>query len=436
MAANNLKVDRFDIEGGTRLEGDVTVNGAKNTALPIMAAALMGSGTSRIRHVPELRDIRTMAAILRELGARVERSETDGALEITPSGQSECVASYNLVNQMRGSICVLGPLLATRGRARVSLPGGCVIGVRPIDLHLKGMQALGATIAMANGYVEAVAKRLEGAEIYLGGAFGSTALGTCNVMMAACLAHGRTVIECAACEPEIVDLAAFLSKMGAQIHGAGSHRIVIDGVRELKGADHEIIPDRIEAGTFMAAAAITRGNVNVRGVRMDHLSALVDVLTRIGVHVQHDGDSCRVSVDGTLKATDVVALPYPAIPTDLQAQISALLATADGISVVTDKVFPDRFMHIAELDRMGAQIRKEGSSAIIVGTKELTGAEVMASDLRASAALVLAGLAARNKTIVHRVYHIDRGYERIEEHLNRLGARIERTQEDLRRQNV
>ena len=419
---------RFDIQGGTKLEGTVSVNGAKNAALPIMAAALMASGTSRIKGVPDLRDIRTMSDILRELGARVERAE-DGALEITVESEAACEASYKLVSQMRGSICVLGPLASKRKRARVSLPGGCVIGVRPIDLHLKGMRALGAELALSDGYVEATTPGLKGADIYLGGAFGSTALGTCNVMMAACLAEGDTVIECAACEPEIVDLAAFLTKMGARIEGAGSHRITIEGVRELKGAEHEVVPDRIEAGTFIAAAAITRGDITINGARMDHLSAVTDALTRIGVAIEPTAGGCRAAAIDGYEATDVVALPYPGVPTDMQAQVSALLATANGISVVTDKVFPDRFMHIAELDRMGAQIRKEGPSAIIVGNSRLTGAEVMASDLRASAALVLAGMAAKGTTTVRRIYHIDRGYERIEERLNHLGARIERVDE-------
>ncbi len=423
-------MDRFDIRGGTTLEGAVTVNGAKNAALPIMAAALMGSGTSRIRNVPDLRDIRTMSAILTELGATVERT-SDGTIEITVDDESQSEARYKLVSQMRGSICVLGPLAAKRKHARVSLPGGCVIGVRPIDLHLKGLQALGAELTLSDGYVEATTPGLVGTDIYLGGAFGSTALGTCNVMTAACLAKGRTVIECAACEPEIVDLAAFLTKMGAQIQGAGSHRITVDGVDELHGADHEVIPDRIEAGTFVTAAAITRGEITIDGARLDHLAAVTDVLTRIGVTIEATPTGCHVFARDGFRATDVVALPYPAVPTDMQAQISALLSTADGISVVTDKVFPDRFMHVAELGRMGAQIRKEGPSAIIVGRSELRGAEVMASDLRASAALVLAGMAAEGRTQVHRVYHIDRGYERIEERLNRLGASIERAEEKV-----
>jgi len=422
-------MDRFDIEGGTRLEGEVTVTGAKNAALPLMAAAILSSGTTRLKGVPELRDIDTMSDILHAVGVEVRRA-ADGTLEITPTDESVCKAPYKLVSKMRGSICVLGPLLAKRGRALVSMPGGCVIGVRPIDLHLKGMRALGADLELDDGYVNATAKRLTGAEIYLGGAFGSTTLGTCNVMMAASLAEGQTIIECAACEPEIVDVAAMLTKMGARIVGAGSHRIAVDGVRELKAVEHEVIPDRIVAGTFMAAAALTRGRITINGARLDHLTAVVDTLRKIGVSVEPADGGCCVSAKDRLCATDVVALPYPGVPTDIQAQISAVLATAQGISIVTDKVFPDRFMHVAELNRLGVEIRKEGSSAIIIGKPKLRGAEVMASDLRASAALVLAGVAAEGKTIVHRVYHVDRGYHCIENDLNRLGARIERTQED------
>jgi len=422
-------MDRFDIDGGTRLEGEVTVTGAKNAALPLMAAAILASGTTRLKGVPDLRDIDTMSEILHAVGIEVRRA-SDGALEITPRDESACKAPYKLVSKMRGSICVLGPLLAKRGRALVSMPGGCVIGVRPIDLHLKGMRALGADLELRDGYVNATARQLTGAEIYLGGAFGSTTLGTCNVMMAASLAKGRTVIECAACEPEIVDVATMLTRMGARIEGAGSHRIIIEGVDELKAVEHEVIPDRIVAGTFMAAAALTRGSITINGARREHLTAVIDTLRKIGVSVEPTNGGCCVSASDALHATDVVALPYPGVPTDVQAQISAVLATAEGISVVTDKVFPDRFMHVAELNRLGVEIRKEGSSAIISGKRKLRGAEVMASDLRASAALVLAGVAAEGKTIVHRVYHIDRGYQRIEEDLNRLGARIERTQED------
>ena len=422
-------MDRFDVQGGNPLTGEVHVNGAKNAALPLMAAALMGDGTTRLAGIPDLRDIRTMSGLLRELGVDVNR-EPDGTIEITPGDNGRIEAPYELVRQMRASVCLLGPLLARRKRARVSMPGGCVIGVRPIDLHLKGLSALGAQIELEGGYIDASAPELTGSEIYLGGPHGSTALGTCNIMMAACLAKGRTIIECAACEPEIVDLAQFLTKMGARIHGAGSHRIVIDGVPELHGTEHRVIPDRIEAGTFMVAAAITGGDITIRGLRTEHLSAVIDTLRRIGVVFDTDGDACRVRAPDALSASEVIALPYPGLPTDLQAQITALLVRAEGISVVTDKVFPDRFMHVAELSRMGAQIRKAGSSAIIVGQPALTAAPVMASDLRASAALVLAAMAAKGYTIIHRIYHIDRGYGRIEQRLNNLGARIERVQED------
>jgi len=358
----------------------------------------------------------------------VERTE-DGTLEITPDHHGPCEAPYRLVSEMRGSICVLGPLLARRKQARVSMPGGCVIGVRPIDLHLKGMAALGANLRLKQGYVNATTPGLKGAGMYLGGPYGSTVLGTCNVLMAACLAEGITVIECAACEPEIVDLAQFLTKMGARIEGVGSHCIVVHGVSELHAADHKVIPDRIEAATFMAAAALTHGDVTIRGARADHLTAVTDHLRRMGVLVEGDDGACRVCATGGLAATDIVALPYPGVPTDVQAQMSALLATATGTSVVTDKVFPDRFMHVAELARMGVKIRKEGPSAIIQGQPQILGAEVTASDLRGSAALVLASIAAQGDSIVHRIYHIDRGYENIEDRLNLLGARIRRTQE-------
>ena len=423
-------MEKFEIQGGTKLQGEVTVNGAKNSALPIMAAALMGNGTTRLKGVPDLSDITTMCAILRKLGADVKR-HIDGTIEITPVDETQCTAPYELVSRMRASICVLGPLLGKRKKAVVSMPGGCVIGVRPIDLHLKGLKALGARIDQFEGYVEASGS-LRGSEVYLGGAFGSTVLGTDNVMMAACFAEGRTVIECAACEPEVVDLANFLNKMGAHIEGAGTYRIVIEGVKELKGVEYTVIPDRIEAGTFMVAAAMTLGRVKIKNVRFDHLSAVVDALRQIGVIIERTGEDVLVTATDKHKATDVVALPYPGVPTDMQAQIAALLATADGISVVTDKVFPDRFMYVSELNRMGVHIRKEGSSAIVVGIQRLLGAKVMASDLRASAALVLAAMAAHGKSEVDRVYHIDRGYEHIEERLNKLGAQITRVHYDPR----
>jgi len=421
-------MEKMVIEGGARLKGTVHVNGAKNAALPMMAASLLAEGPSVLRNVPDLRDIHSMMALLGDLGAKAERSSA-GNVRIEVNDKSRSVAPYEQVSTMRGSVCVLGPLLAKRGYAEVSLPGGCSIGVRPIDLHIKGLRALGAKIAIRNGYIIAEADELRGAEVYLGGAFGPTVLGTANIMMAATLAKGTTVVECAACEPEVVDLAAFLTKMGADIRGAGSPVITINGVDQLFGATHKLIPDRIEAATFMAAGAITHGDVTVDGVRGAHVGAVVDVLTQIGANVERRNGSCRVWSDEAHRAVDVSTYPYPGVPTDVQAQIMAMLAVARGISVVTDKVFPERFMHVAELNRMGANIRKEGPSAIINGVRKLSGAPVMASDLRASAALILAGLIADGTTEVHRVYHLDRGYERIEERLVELGAKIERVAE-------
>ncbi len=329
---------------------------------------------------------------------------------------------------MRASIGGLGPLLARRGKAKVSWPGGCVIGPRPIDLHLKGLVALGAKIRMDKGYIIASAERLVGTTIYLGGPFGSTVLGTANIMSAATLARGTTVIECAACEPEIVDLAKFLRKMGARISGAGSPTVTLKGVDRLEGARHRVIADRIEAGTFLIGAAMTGGDVTVKGANLNHLGALVDVLKQLGVEITGDTRHIRARGQAHCKPIDIVTLPYPGFPTDLQAQMMALLTRADGISVITEKIYPERFMHVPELARMGADIRKEGPSAIIHGVKRLSGAPVMASDLRASAALVLAGLVAKGTTEVLRAYHIDRGYETIEEKIRSIGGDIERKQ--------
>jgi len=327
---------------------------------------------------------------------------------------------------MRASVCVLGPLLAKRRFARVAMPGGCAIGTRPIDLHLRGLRELGAEIELESGDIVARADRLKGASIFLGGPFGSTVLGTANIMMAATLAEGRTVIESAACEPEILNLGEFLSAMGARVSGAGTPRIVIDGVEGLSAAELSVIPDRIEAGTYMVAAAITNGEVRLNDVRLDHMMAVAHRLREIGVIIEQDDGAVVVSSARHLSPTDVTTQPYPGFPTDAQAQLMALLCLADGNSVVTEKVYPDRFMHVAELLRMGANIRKEGPTAIVTGVKQLIGAPVMASDLRASAALVLAGLIAKGTTTVHRVYHIDRGYEQIEVKLRALGADIQR----------
>jgi UDP-N-acetylglucosamine 1-carboxyvinyltransferase len=335
-------------------------------------------------------------------------------------------APYELVSQMRASICVLGPLLAKRGRAEVSLPGGCAFGIRPIDLHLKGVEALGATTRIEHGFIVAEAEQLRGASMFLGGPFGSSVLGTGNIMMAASLAHGVTTIESAACEPEVEDLARYINRMGGSISDAGSPVVHIRGVRSLSGTRHKVIADRIEAATFMIAAAMTRGDVTIENVEMEHLGSVVDILRRAGAEITARDGRCRVVGPKELRAVDVTTLPYPGIPTDVQAQLMAMLLMADGISVVTEKIYPDRFMHVAELMRMGAALRKEGNTVIVSGVKGLSGAKVMASDLRASASLVLAGLVAEGETEVSRVYHLDRGYERIEEKFRALGANIRR----------
>lgn len=420
-------MDKLVIEGGLRLAGTVEISGAKNSALPILAATLLTQEKCTISNVPPLRDVQTMLRILRSLGVRVQMQ--DSRVNVWPGKFKGHTAPYRLVSTMRASICVLGPLLARGAYARVSLPGGCVIGPRPIDLHLKGLAELGAKIKIEHGYIAAEGKRLRGRRIYLGGSFGSSVLATANVMMAATLTPGRTIIENAACEPELVDLANFLVKMGAKIAGQNTPTIEIEGVKELHGAEHRIINDRIEAGTYILACIITRGEVEVKGVCIGYLGALIDKLKDVGVKIKNVGDTILVSANRKLQPVDVTTLPFPGFPTDLQAQIMALMCVAGGISVITEKIYPERFMHISELNRMGARITKEGSSAIIKGVSKLSGAPVMASDLRASAALVLAGLVARGKTEITRVYHLDRGYEKMEEKLSRLGARIWREKE-------
>ena len=422
-------MDKLVINGGNRLKGTLEISGSKNAALPIMAAALLAEGPSTIRRVPDLADIRSMMELLSDLGVSVKR-DADGVLQMNVQDEACSHAQYDRVRKMRASICVLGPLLAKRKYARVSMPGGCAIGSRPVDLHLRGLKAFGAEIELEGGDIVARAKKLIGTSIFLGGPFGSTVLGTANVMMAATLAKGRTVIESAACEPEVENLAEYLNAMGAQVHGAGTPRITIEGVDELHGVEHTVVPDRIEAGTYMIASALTNGEVTLRNVRLDHMLAVVDKLRDIGVMVEPVGDDLAVVTSARrIEPTDVTTQPYPGFPTDLQAQIMALLCLADGNSAITDKVFPDRFMHVAELMRMGANIRKEGPTTIVTGVRKLIGAPVMASDLRASAALVLAGLVARGTTTVQRVYHIDRGYEAIETKLRALGADITRVPE-------
>ncbi|MDD5538602.1 MAG: UDP-N-acetylglucosamine 1-carboxyvinyltransferase, partial [Candidatus Omnitrophica bacterium] len=404
-------MDKLIIEGGIPLKGSVEVSGSKNSLLPILAATLLTKDRCVIKNAPDLRDTVSMLKILKYLGVVYEFK--DHVIRLRPNGLERCEAPYKLVSTMRASFCVLGPLLARYGKARVSLPGGCVIGVRPVDLHLKGLAKLGARIQVKEGYVIADGRRLRGAHMYLGGAFGSSVLATDNVMMAATLARGTTVIENAACEPEVVDLARFLIKMGARIKGEGSPYLEITGVKELHGAEYEVIPDRIEAATLIMAAGVTRGEVLVKKARAEHMMAVLEKLEEAGMDLKIARDSVLVRRSSRrFKPTDVVTLPYPGFPTDVQAQFMTLMSITDGISVITEKIYPDRFMHVAELNRMGAQVKREGPYAVVHGTKQLSGAPVMASDLRASAALVLAGLVARGKTEVSRIYHLDRGYER------------------------
>jgi len=417
-------MDIFHIEGPVELSGSVNINGSKNASLPIMAATILAPGESVLKAVPHLSDISVCGELLRRLGCKLAR-DANGDLHIDSTVIDKPVGEYEIVCRMRASICILGPLVARCGRAEVSMPGGCAIGDRPVNLHIRGLQELGARIHLKNGYIIAEAPNgLRGKDIFMGGPFGSTVLGTANVLMAATLAKGRTTIESAACEPEIANLANCLNKMGAKITGIGSPRLVIEGVRQLQPVQFEVIPDRIEAGTFMVAAAITEGELNIRNCRLDDMMAVVDKLRTIGVTVERQEDGCIVTRSGSIKPADITTQPYPGFPTDLQAQFMALLSLAEGNSIVIEKVFPDRFMHIAELNRMAASLRKEGPTVIVAGVKKLIAAPVMASDLRASAALVLAGLAADGTTIVSRVYHIDRGYERIEERLNPVGAKI------------
>ena len=406
-------------------------SGAKNAALPIMAACILCQGEVVLRDVPDLADIRLMVKLLERLGVKVWRESGTGRMHLLVQDETNTHAEYELVRQMRASVCVMGPLLAKRKQARVSMPGGCAIGDRPIDLHVMGMAALGGRVDLVGGDILVKAEGgLTGTELFLAGPFGPTVLGTANVMMAASLARGTTIIESAACEPEVVDLADFLNACGAQITGQGTHRIRIDGVEALHGCDYQIIPDRIEAGTFMLAAAISNGEIEIHNCRLNDMLAVVDRLRRTGVNVDKGDDgTCVVSSSRRLEPTPIVTLPFPGFPTDLQAQMMALLCLADGNSMVTERVFPDRFMHVGELSRMGARLHREGPTVIVEGVKRLVGAPVMASDLRASAALLLAGLVADGVTTVSRVYHIDRGYEQIEKKLSTLGAKIQRLQE-------
>ncbi|MBG87720.1 MAG: UDP-N-acetylglucosamine 1-carboxyvinyltransferase [Verrucomicrobiales bacterium] len=411
------------IDGGTRLKGDVRISGAKNAVLPIMAATLLTREKCTIKNVPELRDVNTMVRILRSLGAEVEFKR--GTVTVK-ADKINGIGDYDLIRQMRGSICILGPLLGRLGKAKVSVPGGCVIGVRPIDLHLKGMRALGASIRTSQGYVHASATKLKGSEMFLGGRSGPTVLGTANVIMAATLSEGKTIIDSAACEPEVIDLCDFLKSMGAEISGVGSPTIRVNGVKKLKGATHTVIPDRIEAATFAIAAAATNGEVTIKNCRPDHLQAVIDKLWEAGVKIEKNGRNLTVKRGARLKPVDVTTQPYSGFPTDVQAQLMALMVRTPGISIITERIFEARFAHVPELGRLGADIAIEGPSAIVKGGSSLSGAPVMASDLRASAALVIAGLCASGTTQINRIYHLDRGYEKIDQKLEKLGGKVRR----------
>lgn len=416
-------MDKIIVSGGRRLEGEVTVSGSKNAALPILISSLLTAEPCRYERIPDLVDTKTALKLLKWLGVTLEGETGSGCVALQASKIDKLEAPYDLVKTMRASFLVLGPLLARFGEARVSTPGGCAIGVRPVDLHLKGLVAMGAEIELVHGYVEAKAKRLKGAKIYLDmPSVGATE----NLMMAAALAEGATVIENAAKEPEIEDLASVLNKMGARVAGAGSDVIKVEGVERLGGASHRVIPDRIEAGSFMVAAALTHGDVVVNDVRPDHFDAFLLKLKESGVALSVQADRVRVQGDGRVKSVDITTLPYPGFATDLQAQMMVLMAVADGVSVITENIFENRFMHAQELDRMGADIRLEGNRAVVRGVEGLSAAPVMATDLRASVSLILAGLAAKGDTEISRVYHLDRGYEHIEKKLSALGADIRR----------
>jgi len=419
-------MDKLLVHGGATLRGAINISGSKNASLPILAASILTGEPCIIRRVPDVSDTNYMLQILSAMGADVERSS--GTVRITCSEISD-EAPYELVRRMRASICVMGPLLARKGRAVVSLPGGCVIGDRPVDLHLRGLEALGAKVEFEGGNITLTAKGgLRGAEIDMCGTHGPTVLGTDNVMMAATLAEGVTVIESAAAEPEVQDLADFLNAMGAKITGAGTRRIVIEGVKELHGVEHNVIPDRIEAGTFMAAAALAGDGVTLRRICREHLKSITAAIEKSGHRVEFNGagDTCTVFRGENPQGVDLTTASYPGYPTDMQAQMTALLATTHGISVIKDTIFPQRFMHCAELKRMGADIKVDNGTAVVRGVSQLSAAPVMASDLRASAALVLAALTAKGTTGISRLYHIDRGYEHIDEKLLMLGANVER----------
>ncbi len=415
-------MDRIRVVGGRPLEGTVRLSGAKNASLPALCAALLTDAPLVLSNVPEVRDIRTMGRVLQALGASVE-FQVGGTALVRSSAVKSVEAPYDLVKTMRASVLVLGPLVAREGRARVSLPGGCAIGARPINLHLSALQRMGAEIRVEHGYVEARAKRLRGAEIVFDTV---TVTGTENVLMAACLADGETVIRNAACEPEVSDLAELLTAMGATVEGAGTPTVRVLGRERLQGARHRVIPDRIEAGTYLAACAIAGGDVEIQRCVPAHLRAVIEKFRETGVRIEEGPDNLRVRAPRQVRASDVRTLPYPGFPTDMQAQYMALMTQAAGVSTISETIFENRFMHVAELQRMGAQVSVDGRTAVVRGPTPLSGARLMATDLRASASLVLAALAAQGETVVERVYHLDRGYYRIDEKLRGLGADIER----------
>jgi UDP-N-acetylglucosamine 1-carboxyvinyltransferase len=414
-------MDKLAITGGTPLQGEVRVSGAKNAALPILCAALLTSEPLVLTNVPKLNDVRTMRSLLAQMGVRAEGD--DDALTLSAATIDWPLAPYEMVKTMRASILALGPLLARCGEARVSLPGGCAIGLRPVDQHIKGLQAMGAEIDLDHGYIDARAKRLSGANFVFDVV---TVTGTENLLMAATLAAGTTVLDNAAREPEVVDLADCLNAMGARITGAGTDRIVIEGVSRLSGATHAVMPDRIETGTFLVAAAATGGEVALTGARPDTLGAVLDKLAEAGVAATIDGSTIRIQRNGRLRSVSMRTAPYPGFPTDMQAQLMALMTVADDAAMITETIFENRMMHVQELKRLGAAIEVEGNTAIVRGAQKLTAANVMATDLRASAGLVIAGLIAEGETVIDRIYHLDRGYERIEDKLSALGAHIRR----------
>jgi len=418
-------MDKIVVKGGERLVGEVEVGGSKNAALPIFAASLLTEGVNLLTNVPHLKDVDTIVRVLRNLGVKVGKEDRTYRIDATKASGHE--APYDLVKTMRASVLVLGPLVARLGKAMVSLPGGCAIGARPVNFHLKGLEMLGAKIELQHGYIEAKADRLKGATISFDT---STVGGTENLMMAATLAKGKTVLQNAAMEPEVVELAQVLNKMGARIDGMGTKVIQIEGVESLQATDHVIIPDRIEAGTLMAAAGLTRGNIKILNCPVRHLEAVISKLVESGMEIEVEGDGIRAAGSKRIRSVDVKTAPYPGFPTDMQAQLMVMMTLARGLSVISETIFENRFIHISELQRMGAEIRIEGNSAIVQGVEHLHGAPVMATDLRASASLILAGLAAEGVTEISRVYHLDRGYEGLDKKLANLGANIKRVKAD------